>query len=153
MLLYRLVRQKHLGALSGSGAARYGARWNSRGAELIYTATSRALAMSEVAVHLSFSDLPDDYFMMEILVPDTVSQQILTEDELPEDWNAFPHSPATQRLGDTFVNDRSACLFRVPSAVVKSDWNVLINPQHPDFAAITISGQEKFPFDPRFLRT
>jgi hypothetical protein len=59
--------------LSGKGAALSGNRWNSKGTELIYCADSRALAMAEVAVHVSLSILPKDYVMVEIVIPTTVT--------------------------------------------------------------------------------
>lgn len=150
MQLFRLVRKKHAEQLSGRGAALYGARWNSAGTELIYTATSRALAMAEVAVHLSFDDLPEDFLMMEIQSPEGVIPEVVTD--LPEDWNTFPHATGTQLLGDRFVSNGMHLLLLVPSVVVKGDWNVLINPKHPDFSKVHISGVEPFPFDRRFFK-
>ena len=44
-----LAREKFAGSLSGKGAAISGARWNSVGIEMIYTAANRSLAMAEVA--------------------------------------------------------------------------------------------------------
>ena len=38
------------------------------GIELVYTATNRSLAMSEVAVRLTMATLPDDYVMLTIHV-------------------------------------------------------------------------------------
>lgn len=52
---YRLARKKYPVELSGRGAALRGARWNSPGTEIIYTARNRALAMAEVAVHLTIA--------------------------------------------------------------------------------------------------
>ena len=42
MEVYRLAREKYAKKLSGVGAAKYGNRWNSKGVEIIYTASSRA---------------------------------------------------------------------------------------------------------------
>jgi RES domain-containing protein len=46
MELFRLCREKYIKPLSGKGAAIKGARWNSVGVELIYTASNRSLAMA-----------------------------------------------------------------------------------------------------------
>ncbi|MFY8046747.1 MAG: RES family NAD+ phosphorylase [Chitinophagaceae bacterium] len=40
----------------------------------------------------------------------------------------------------------------MPSAVTKGDYNLLINPAHPDFKKIKIKGVEKFPFDRRIFQ-
>jgi RES domain-containing protein len=152
MRVFRLVRKKYGIELSGKGAALSGNRWNSKGTELIYCAESRALAMAEVAVHLSLSILPSDYMMVEIDIPSSVSFAYLTNAELPVGWNSFPHLLDTQKIGDDFVSARKNCVMKVPSAVVPGDFNFLINPQHPDFPAIQIVGQEDFPFDSRLFK-
>ena len=55
MEVYRLTRQKFASRLSGKGAAIKGARWNSPGVEIVYTAVNRSLAMAEVAVHFTLA--------------------------------------------------------------------------------------------------
>ncbi len=151
MRVFRLIRKKYGIELSGKGAAISGNRWNSKGTELIYCADSRALAMAEVAVHLSLSILPKDYMMVEIDIPISVSTASLAIDNLPQRWNSFPHLLDTQKIGDDFVSARKNCVLKVPSAVVPGDFNFLINPHHPDFTAIKIVGQEDFPFDSRLF--
>lgn len=152
MRIFRLIRKKYGIQLSGKGAALSGNRWNSKGTELIYYADSRALAMAEVAVHLSLSILPKDYVMVEIEIPTSVSIVSLTTDELPPSWNSFPHLLDTQKIGDDFVAERKSCVLKLPSAVVPGDFNFLINPHHADFASISIKGQEDFPFDSRLFQ-
>lgn len=151
MRVFRLIRRKYGIELSGKGAAISGNRWNSKGTELIYTADSRALAMAEVAVHLSLSILPKDYMMVEINIPESVSVGSLSVEKLPMNWNSFPHLLDTQLVGDEFVSERRACVLKVPSAVVPGDFNFLINPLHPEFPQIEIVGQENFPFDSRLF--
>ena len=41
---------------------------------------------------------------------------------------------------------------RVPSAVVKGDHNLLINPFHPEFKEIKIIAIDPFSFDKRLFR-
>lgn len=62
----------------GKGAALKGARWNSIGVELIYTASNRSLAMAEVAVHFTLATLPSDYMIITIFIPNNISIQNLT---------------------------------------------------------------------------
>jgi RES domain-containing protein len=152
MRVFRLIRKKYGIELSGKGAALSGNRWNSRGTELIYTSESRALAMAEVAVHLSLSILPKDYVMVEIEIPNSVSISSLKTDDLPQGWNSFPHLLDTQKIGDDFVAERKSCVLKVPSAVVPGDFNFLINSNHLDFSAIKIVGYKDFPFDQRLFQ-
>jgi len=152
MEVYRLTREPFAHTLSGKGAAIKGARWNSAGVELIYTAANRSLAMAEVAVHLTLATLPADYMMVCIEVPDELSYKKVEVRDLPLNWNAFPHPASTQSFGDQFVAENKFCLMRIPSVVTQGDYNFLINPHHPLFSKISIKSIEKFPFDRRIFR-
>ena len=152
MEAYRLSRKKYAAPPSGKGAAMKGARWNSVGVELIYTASNRSLAMAEVAVHLTMATIPSDYVMLTIYLPDDISTQKLTETDLPTNWNAFPHPISTQVIGDKFIADNNYCVLQIPSVVTQGDYNLLINPYHSDFSKIKIIAIEKFPFDKRIFK-
>jgi RES domain-containing protein len=152
MEVYRLSREKFARTLSGKGAAIKGARWNSIGVELIYTAANRSLAMAEVAVHFTLATLPGDYMMATIFIPDDISLQKLNIADLPTAWNTFPHPATSQVIGDKFVSDNKYCILQIPSAVTRGDYNILINPNHPDFKRIKIIATEKFPFDRRIFK-
>jgi RES domain-containing protein len=152
MEAYRLSREKFAATLSGKGAALKGARWNSIGVELIYTAGNRSLAMAEVAVHFTLATLPGDYMMITIFIPDDISLQKLNITDLPTDWNTFPHPSTTQAIGDQFVADNKFCILQIPSAVTKGDYNLLINPNHSDFKRIKIINTDQFPFDKRIFK-
>ncbi|MBA2737856.1 MAG: RES family NAD+ phosphorylase [Pyrinomonadaceae bacterium] len=152
MEAFRLSREKYAAPLSGKGAAIKGARWNSVGVELIYTAANRSLAMAEVAVHLTLATVPGDYVMLTIYLPDNISTQKLTEADLPIDWNSFPHPASTQTVGDKFVADNKYCVLQIPSAVTRGDFNLLINPRHLESPKIKIIAIEKFPFDKRIFK-
>jgi RES domain-containing protein len=152
MEAFRLSREKYAAALSGKGAAIKGARWNSVGVEIIYTASNRSLAMAEVAVHLTLATLPDDYLMLTIYLPDDISMQKLTETDLPKNWNTFPHPNSTQSIGDRFIAENKHCVLQLPSAVTRGDFNLLINPYHAEFSNIKIIDRVKFPFDTRIFK-
>ncbi len=152
MQVFRLARAIHATPLSGKGAARYGARWNPIGVELIYTAQNRSLAMAEVAVHLTLATLPEDYRMITIEIPEDIKMKQLTEADLPANWQAFPHPVSTQDIGRKFVFENEYCVLIIPSVVTQGDFNVLINPNHKDFSKITILSIEQFPFDKRIFK-
>ena len=152
MEAHRLSREKYAATLSGKGAAMKGARWNSIGVEMIYTASNRSLAMAEVAVHLTLATLPDDYLMLTIYLPDDISTQKLTVADFPSDWNIFPHPNSTQSVGDRFIAENKYCVLKIPSAVTQGDFNLLINPYHSEFSRVRIIDRVKFPFDARIFR-
>ncbi len=151
MEVYRLSTKKWSKILSGKGAALKGARWNSPGTEIIYTGSNRSLAMAEIAVHFTVANLPKDYMMITIFVPDDISIKVIQEKDLPKDWNSFPYASSTRIFGDEFINNNEYCLLKVPSAVTKGDYNILINPSHPEFKKIRIIKEEPFPFDHRIF--
>ena len=151
MEVFKLCRERYAGNLSGMGAALRGARWNSVGVELLYTAANRSLAMAEVAVHLTLATLPPDFRMVTIEVPDDVAVLQLEISDLPTNWNVFPHVRTSQAIGDHFVREGKFCVLRIPSVVTKGDYNFLINPYHADFQRIRIVGIEAFIFDKRLL--
>ncbi|TKS56135.1 RES family NAD+ phosphorylase [Mesohalobacter halotolerans] len=149
MEVFRLVRQKYSKSLSGKGSALSGNRWNSKGVEMIYTAQSRALAMAEVLVHLPLHQLPSDYKMMCIEIPDSLDIKTLKNKDLPKLWNALPHHMNSQKIGDNFIMQNQFIALKVPSAVVFGDFNYLINPHHKDLNRIKIQYVADFPFDQR----
>jgi RES domain-containing protein len=152
MEVFRLSRRKYADTFSGKGAGITGGRWNSIGTEVIYVATNRSLAMAEVAVSLSMGTLPDDYMMLTIYVPESLAILHLSQDDLPIDWNIVPHLGATKQIGDDFIRRNQHCLLRVPSAVTKGDYNLLINPFHSEFQQIKIIHSDPFPFDHRMFK-
>jgi len=151
MRVFRLSRKKFAGELSGKGAALSGNRWNSKGVEMIYCADSRALAMAEVVVHLPFYLVPQDFEMLEISIPDIIKIKTVSQKELPEMWNRFPHYPKTQAIGDHFIKSNEFAVLKVPSAVVKGDFNFLLSPYHKHFKKIKIKAHSPFIFDSRFF--
>jgi RES domain-containing protein len=152
MRVFRLSKRKYSKELNGKGAAKSGNRWNSKGTEIIYTAESRALAMAEVAVHLTLATLPSDYVLIEIEIPDNIIIKEIILKELDEDWNNHPPNSNTQKIGDEFIDSIKECLLKVPSAVVQGDSNYLINPHHTDFKKIKIIEITDFPFDKRIFK-
>lgn len=151
MRVFRLSKRKYSEVLSGKGASKSGNRWNSKGTEIIYSSESRALAMAEVAVHLSLATLPSDYVMIEITIPDTVKINEIKVGDLPDGWNNHPPNVRPQKMGDDFIDGKEACVLKVPSAVVQGDFNYLINPYHEGFKGIEIVGVVEFLFDGRMF--
>lgn len=137
--------------LSGAGAKITGGRWNSVGTPLIYSATSIALATIETVLHLRGGSLPFNRFLVRIDVPDTVWAARLLLDPLPGGWDAVPPGMTSRATGDAWVASGSSALLLVPSVSVPDEFNVLINPQHPDVASITATRIKRWIYDPRFF--
>jgi RES domain-containing protein len=152
MIVYRLAKKQYIDDLTGAGARMTGGRWNSQGLPMVYTSSSRALCMAEVAVHLPLSILPKDYCIASILIPDAIAIEELDVKKLPKDWSKFPPLMATQKMGDRFVLGHKYPVLKVPSAVVQGDFNYLMNPLHTDSRKIKIKTIEPFTFDDRLFK-
>ncbi len=152
MEVYRLSGKRWADQLSGKGAALRGGRWNSTGTEIIYTAENRSLAMAEVAVHFSLGTVPTDYMIVTIVIPDDITIKVVQIEDLPNNWDYFPYISATQYLGNQFINENKYGLLKIPSAITRGDFNILINPFHKDFHKILIIEIIPFPFDKRIFK-
>lgn len=155
MLVYRIDRKKYLkDTLKGIGASMSSSfRWNSEHTRMVYTSESRALALLEITAHLNgVMEIPTDRYLVEIEIPDSLKIQTLSIADLPKNWNAHPPSIFTQNLGDIFVQKLKAPVLKVPSSIVPQEFNLLINPDHPDAHKIEVISKERLAFDPRIVR-
>lgn len=151
MRVYRLIKDKYKDDLSGEGARKAGGRWNSKGIPMLYTSESRSLSTAEIAVHTPLGNIPLNYFLIEIEIPDSIKFIELKIEDLPKDWKALPHSNSTQLIGDKFISEQKLLMMKVPSVVVQEDYNYLLNPGHKLFSKIKILSSEPFDFDERLF--
>ncbi|MFN3445491.1 MAG: RES family NAD+ phosphorylase, partial [Bacteroidia bacterium] len=110
-----------------------------------------SLALLEVAAHVQLTHMPQDFYMIEIEIPDSAIQ-IVSEHQLPYKWMENPHNSLTQSFGDAFVKSNKALAMRVPSAIVKQEFNLLINPNHKDSYYIEIINSHPFVIDNRLAK-
>jgi RES domain-containing protein len=150
MILYRIAHCNYIKDLNGIGARLYGGRWNSVGKSMVYLASSRALAVLEVLVHLSPLLLPDNFCMAEIEVPD---DSILKLDvrSLPDNWKDASAPAELKELGNQFIKETKYLMMKVPSSVVPEEYNYLLNPWHTDIKKVRIISTHPFSFDDRLL--
>jgi len=144
---FRIVRPAYAStALSGEGARLYGGRWNFEGLPCVYSAGSRALAALELLVHTSPESLPLRFELIEIEVPDDLLETRLSP---PPRWQLMPAGDASKAFGDRWLRGSYRAALKVPSVIVPEEWNLLLNPQHPDFKRVELVSQREFRFDPR----
>lgn len=146
MIVYRITTAKWASVLSGSG---YPARWNPRHVHVIYTAESIALACLENLAHRSGEGLNANFRLVEINIPDDISSDSYSLDDLPDGWHTVRGYPFCQSLGAEWIEKNESCILRVPSSIIPDETNVLINPDHPDFHQISIQSVRDFSFDER----
>jgi RES domain-containing protein len=135
---------------SAEGARLKGGRWNLPGTPAIYAATSFAAAVLEVLVHLNIGRVPPNLRYVEITVPDDAPMNKLTVEQVAE-WDALPAGPS-RAVGDRWLRDRTGLVLLVPSVVTRGlDHNAVVNPLHPDFARVTVTGEQAVAWDPRLV--
>ena len=148
---WRILKAKYQDQpLSGEGARRVGGRWNYRGVPLVYLAESIALATLEVLVHLQDTEMLSKYAVAELRFDSTLVQEVRSQD-LPRDWNVFPHPASTKVIGQQWLDARSSVLLKVPSSVSPREANYLLNPQHPDLGEVEVVAVLAHALDPRLL--
>ena len=148
---WRIVKTKYAEqAFDGEGARLYGGRWNSPGVKMVYTSESMALAALEMLTHLGKSDLLAAYSRCAVHFDDSVITS-LDRTLLPTNWRTYPAPPELQILGDTWVARGTSVVLEVPSVLIETERNYLLNPLHTDFGSLTIDEVEPFVFDARLL--
>lgn len=137
--------------MTGAGAKITGGRWNRLGTAVMYCASSIALACLETIVHLNAAGLPLNRYLVRIDIPETTWRAaiVLTAVTAPIGWDAIPAGKVSLDEGENWLAAGAAALMLVPSIIVPEEHNVLINPAHPDAAAISATKIRRWLYDPR----
>jgi len=150
--VYRLTKLKYATNLSGNGARIAGGRWNRKGTPLLYTSESRSLATLEYLVHVPLGIVPKNLIMLTLYIPDSVTTNEIYTKDLHIKWDVYPASDELLDLGTRWASQECELLLFVPSSVVKSERNILINPLHHEIKLVSILESENYRFDPRLLK-
>lgn len=151
MDLFRITREKYIHDLSGEGARLYGGRWNKKGAAVLYTSENISLAAMEVLVNTPMASMPDDLQLLRLTVPNKIQPDHIDKDKLPENWRTWPAPVYLAKQGTEWIESQSNLLLKVPSSVIPMEWNILINPGHPEFHKVKKREISEFRFDKRFI--
>ena len=151
MRVYRISKPEHVPvALQGHGSAIAPGRWNSPGVRIGYTASSVALAMLEMLVHVNKEDVPAGLRLLGYEVPDG-AVFVLPSQAWPPGWSELPYSDQVRHAGDSFVKEGMHLAMRVPSAIARGEFNVLVNPAHARFAEVELVVTEPLALDQRLF--
>lgn len=147
MIVYRIAKEEYSTALKASG---YAARWNYKGSFVIYTAESRSLACLENLVHRSGEGNNSLYKVMLIDIPDSLGIDVIDIKKLKPGWQKIENYTYCRNMASNWLVAGDTAILKVPSVLVKNEFNFILNPNHPDFKKIKLNGAEDFIFDPRF---
>ncbi len=149
MEVYRIVFEKFADKLFAPG---FSGRWNLDGEFVIYAASSRSLTSMENMVHKMGQGILGTRFTVMVLhIPDKIHIKTITTAELPTNWKLASSYADTQPLGSAWYRSNETLLLKVPSAVVPTEYNYVINARHPDFSQVQIKTREPFAYDYRFV--
>lgn len=149
MMVYRLGRPSHIEDLSGTGAKLFGGRWNSEGFPVLYASENSSLCILEVLAHSASRYLEEPFNLAVIWLDEALSISSFSLQQLPANWNSYPHGTESQQLGTTWLKNQKHPILKVPSAVNIFEHNLLLNPALINPEQIKIVALENFTFDQR----
>ncbi|MBV9038147.1 MAG: RES family NAD+ phosphorylase [Acidobacteriaceae bacterium] len=149
MRVYRIASARYA-SNNSEGARLHGGRWNEVGTPVIYSSSSPSLAALEVLVH--FQLVPADYRIINIVIPDELEIERIEATSLPINWYEEGSIPRTAAMGTFWARSLTTAVLRVPSAVVRSEYNYILNPLHPKFGEILFEVPAMDELDQRLRR-
>jgi RES domain-containing protein len=118
---------------------------------VVYASETLSLAALELFVHFTRRDITISRSLLAIpiKIPDSVTKIQVLSDNLKKGWDSSPPPDFTRDLGTRWVHEGKSAILRVPSAVIQDEYNLVINPDHPDFGKITAGDARPFSLDDR----
>jgi RES domain-containing protein len=150
MIVYNIRKAEYSKKLIASG---YSNRWNRDNEYVIYTSSSRALAMLELLVHRSGIELGKGFRLLEIKL--NISDKDIEEvkiEKLGKNWQSVDEYIHQQKIGSEWYKKSDKLILKVPSVVIPQEFNFIINTQHRDFEKkISLDLVEEIDFDKRII--
>ena len=100
-------------------------------------------------MHFDRADLPNSLQLLKIQMTASLEIQALGSQQSASGWAS--NLEVTQNLGDRWLDEGSAALAQVPSAIVPGAFNYLLNPAHVDAVKVHLVEAQRFKLDPRFF--
>ena len=98
---------------------------------------------------MNSAGLPKGMVRIAAEVPDALPVLTIRDEDLPPDWRTAMAPESTKNMGTLWAKSKATLVLSVPSAVVPTERNYILNPRHPDFRAILFGKPEPIDFDPR----
>ncbi len=150
MEVYRLAHARYKD-LSGAGGVYGSGRWHNKGQPILYTASSRSLAALERFVHESALAMPK-LKMLTIWIPDNLTIARYNERQLPQGWDLLPDSEVSRNFGSQWLLMGKEAGLQIPSAIIKGEFNLILNPLHSEARSIKTVDEVDFYYDARLQK-
>lgn len=150
MFVYRITANKYAGDLTGIGAALFGGRWNKKGTPVLYTGGNKEIALLETIVHTPPFLIP----ALEILTLEIPDDSITTIEaiNLPVNWTVYPAPAILSEIGEKWIKEGKTIAMKVPSCIIHSSYNYILNCRHADYSRVKLIDQKNFKFDSRLKK-
>lgn len=149
---WRLVHKRKVDeAFTGTGSRRYGGRWNYKGIGVVYVSDSLALAALEIIVHAASYQALRDYVSIKVVFPKALVVDVNNIARLPKDWRADPPPKKLKETGKKWYFDQISAVLKVPSTIIPTECNYVLNSGHPDFKKVATKEAAPFNFDQRLM--
>lgn len=149
LLAYRVADRRHP-IFDGQGALRYGGRWTSPGASVVYASLSLAGAMLEILAHAAIGRFPKTHVWVELTIPKGVRVDEVSANDV-RDWESDDLT-VPRAIGDKWIRQGQSAVLLVPSVIAQVDRNIIINLAHKDAKRIRHSRQIPVHWDPRLRK-
>jgi RES domain-containing protein len=150
MHVYRIQKAKYASDISGYGSTLVSGRWHQAGKHpILYSSSNISLAILECLVHLPTVVKPPDLVLLTLEIPDGAAIKIETKD-LPENWDKRGYFDDVQQCGTTWLRSLPSLAVIVPS-VTSPDYNILVNPGHPEFSHVKIVDSRSITLNDRLI--
>ena len=150
MIVYRLADQRFIDDREGIGAKLFGGRWNAVNDACIYNSEHISSAFLEKFVHAAAKEDMSNLALLAIEIPDH-TDNLLRVDEVKLKQNWENEIAYTQWIGGQILADLSILAFSVPSSLIPTERNYVINPKATQFEKIKFSKIVNFTTDYRIL--
>lgn len=151
MKIYRIVREKYKDDLSGEGARANGGRWNKVGDAMVYFSEHLSLCALEVIVHMDNQFIKNDFYFMEVNVPEHSVQFLNEPNKVIKGWNNITLTASSQQYGSDWLQNKKSLVLSVPSVIIPLERNILINPSHKLISELKILQVAPLEFDRRMI--
>jgi RES domain-containing protein len=101
----------------------------------------------EILVRLKQTNDIQPFYAYSMEIPDHL---ILTPKSLPVHWKS--RISVSRAFGDGWLKTSNLPALRVPTVITPGEWNVLLNPLHPQFSLKwVVTGPDAYTFDARLV--
>ncbi len=152
MKIYRVTKKEFVKDLTGEGARLFGGRWNKKGSPMLYFSEHLSLCVLEMLTRIDFEFLSEDYAFIEVEIADKLIIPSSKVTSISKNWRADPPVVATQDFGTKWLSSEGSFALSVPSAVLPSEHNILVNPNHKLISKLKITNSGKLDLDPRVIK-